>query len=78
MDEIDPIEELHEIRRKIIAKAGGTFDAYMRQIMEQQKQNPDRLVDLSKPKPQSRRSSVKPIAKSSIRKIGKQRQTVGL
>lgn len=50
MDEIDPIEELHEIRRKLMKKAGGTPEAYVRYIMEQQKLHPEGLVDLSKPK----------------------------
>lgn len=32
MDEIDPIEELHEIRRRLYAEAGGTPEAYVRYL----------------------------------------------
>ncbi len=49
MNDIDPIEEIHEIRRKLMEKAGGTPEAYVRHIMKQQKMNPEGLVDLSKP-----------------------------
>ncbi len=59
MNEIDPIEELHEIRRKLIAKAGGTLDAYVRQVMKRQKRNPEGLVDLSKPGAAQRKPSRK-------------------
>ncbi len=79
MDEVDPIEEIHEIRRKLIAKAGGTLDAYVRHIMEQQKLNPDGLVDLSKPKvaqQKRQRKSAMPAAKISTRKTGQRRKAV--
>jgi len=37
MEEIDPIEELHEVRRKIVAKAGGTPAALMRYLRSLEK-----------------------------------------
>lgn len=79
MDEIDPIEELHEIRRKLMKKAGGTPEAYVRYIMEQQKLHPEGLVDLSKPKtPKNKpgRKPVKPGAKAPTRKPGQRRKAV--
>jgi hypothetical protein len=81
MDEmdIDPVEELHQIRQKLYKKAGGTPEAYVRYIMEQQKQYADRLVDLSKPtaaQSKSRRKSTKPAAKASTRKSASRRKAV--
>lgn len=78
MDEIDPIEELHKTRRKLIAKAGGTLDAYIRHIMEDQKKNPRGLVDFSKSESAQNkplRKSTKP-AKASTRKTGLRRKAV--
>lgn len=60
MDELDPVEELHEIRRRLIEKAGGTLDAYVRHVMERQQRNPAGLVDLSKPRTARRKASRKP------------------
>ncbi len=60
--DIDPVEELHEIRRKLYKKAGGTPEAYVRYLMEQQNQYADRLVDFSRPgavKNKTRRKSAK-------------------
>jgi len=37
MEEMDPIEELHEVRRKIVAKAGGTPAALMRYLRSLEK-----------------------------------------
>lgn len=65
MDEVDPIEEIHEIRRKLMKKAGGTPEAYFRYIMEQQRQNPKGLVDLSK----SRAVANKPRRKPAKRNV---------
>lgn len=64
MDEIDPIDELHQIREMLYKKAGGTPQAYVKYVMEQQKEYADRLVDLSKPEPakkKSRRRSAVPV-----------------
>jgi hypothetical protein len=49
MKEVDPIEELHQIRRKIFKEAGGTPESLVRYYIKRQKQYADRLVDLSKP-----------------------------
>jgi hypothetical protein len=81
MDEmdIDPVEELHQIRQKLYKKAGGTPEAYVRYIMEQQKQYADRLVDFSKPesvKNTPRRKPAKPAAKISARKSASRRKAV--
>ncbi len=79
MNDIDLIEEIHEIRRKLMKKAGGTPEAYVRHIMEQQKLNPDGLVDLSKPKVVQKKLHRKPAktaGKVPVPKIGKLRKTV--
>ncbi len=64
MYEDDIIEELHEIRRRLIEKAGGTIEAYHKQVMEQQRLHPEGLVDFSKTaklaKSKSRLRSAKP------------------
>ena len=70
--DIDPVEELHRIRRALYKKAGGTPEAYVRYLLEQQKQYADRLVDLSKP----RRKAAKPAASNSTRKPGRRGKAV--
>lgn len=37
MEDMDPIDELHDIRRKIVAKAGGTPAALMRYLRSLEK-----------------------------------------
>ncbi len=75
----DPVTELHEIRRKLYKDAGGTPEAYVRYLMEQQKQYGDRLVNFGKPsaaKAGACRKQAKPAAKPSARKQGRRRRTV--
>lgn len=79
MKEVDPIEELHQIRQKLYKEAGGTPQAFVRYIMERQKQYADRLVDLSKPgvvQGNPGRKSVRPNTKAPARKAGKRRKAV--
>lgn len=65
-DADDPVEELHKLRRQMLKEAGG-IEGYMRQIMEYQKQHPERIVDLSREAAQKR-------AKSVARKPGQRRR----
>jgi hypothetical protein len=77
--DIDPVEELHEIRQKLYKKAGGTPEAYVRYLMEQQKQYADRLVDFSDSgtaKTATRRKSAKPTTRGSVRKPGRRSKVV--
>ncbi len=77
--DIDPVEELHQIRRKLYQKAGGTPEAYVRYFMEQQKQYADRLVDFSKPgtvQSNPRRKPAKPAARGSARNPGRRGKAV--
>jgi len=79
MKEIDPIEELHQIRQKIYKEAGGTPESLVRYYMKLQKQYADRLVDLSKPRlvqAPPRKHPAKPAAKTATRKSGKRRKAV--
>lgn len=79
MDDTDLIEEIHEIRRTLMKKAGGTPEAYVRHIMEQQKLNPDGLVDLSKPKITQKklpRKPARPAVPPPASKTGKLRKAV--
>lgn len=79
MKEMDPVEELHQIRQKLYKDAGGTPKAFVRYIMERQKQYADRLVDLSKPgmtQNKSRKNPTKPAARVSSRKPKQRRKTV--
>ncbi len=79
MDEVDPIEEIHEIRRKLMEKAGGTPESYVRNIMEQQKLNPEGLLDLSEPKTVRNKPCRKPTktaTKTDSRKSGQRRKAV--
>ncbi len=43
----DIIKELHEIRQRLLEKAGG-LEGYLKQIREQQRLHPENLVDFSK------------------------------
>ncbi len=68
-DDTDPIEELHEIRRRLLAEAGGTIEGYMRQLREQEKLHPENLVDLSKSrrKPETTAKPAAPRAKAKAK-----------
>ncbi len=77
--DIDPVEELHRIRRKLYKKAGGTPEAYIRYFMEQQKQYADRLVDFSKPETaqsKPRRKPAKAAVRGSARQLGRRAKAV--
>ncbi len=74
MNDTDPIEEIHEIRRKLMEKAGGTPEAYVRHIMEQQKLNPDGLVDLSKPTATQKKPRRKPAKPAATTKVSARKQ----
>lgn len=67
-DADDPIEALHEVRRKLLEEAGGTIDAYLKKIMEDQKTHPENLVDFSK---SARPQRAKAARSKSLRKPAK-------
>ncbi len=62
MEDMDPIEELHEVRRKIVAKAGGTPTALMRYLRSLEKKEGQ--------------TSAKRVVKAPARKIAKRRKAV--
>ncbi len=62
MEDLDPIEELHEVRRKIVAKAGGTPAALMRYLRSLEKREGT--------------IPIKRVVKAPARKIVKQREAV--
>ncbi len=78
----DIIEELHDIRRRLIKEAGGTLKAYLKQVREYQNQHPEEFVDLSqKPIVPKAKSVQKPArlrtkAKPTARKPGQRRKAV--
>ncbi len=62
MEDTDPIEELHEVRRKIVAKAGGTPAALMRYLRSLEKKESQ--------------TPAKRTAKTPARKVGKRSKAV--
>ena len=80
MKEVDPVEELHQIRQKMFKDAGGTPSAFVRYLMEKQKEYADRLVDLSKPDVSENKPRQKPAkraaAKTAPSKAKQRRKTV--
>lgn len=82
MKDVDPVEELHKIRRAICKKAGGTPEDYFRYYLEMDKKivAASKAVEAaapSKPKPvQSKpcRKPAKPAAKLSARKPAQRRK----
>jgi hypothetical protein len=83
--DIDPVEELHRIRRQICKEAGGTTEDYFRYYLEMDREKvaarkaaeagatPARTKAVqSKP----RRKSAKPAAKVAARKPGQRRKAV--
>ena len=84
MNDIDPIEELHEIRRAICKKAGGTTADYLPYYLEMDKKHvaaskAAEAAASSKPKAtesKSRRLPAKPRAKAAVRKPDQRRKAV--
>ena len=84
MKDVDPVEELHKIRRAICKKAGGTPADYVRYYLEMDKKNAtaSKAAEAAVPgKPKaasgkSRRQPAKPRTKAAVRKPLQRRKTV--
>ena len=84
MKDVDPVEELHKIRRAICKKAGGTTADYLRYYLEMDKENvaaskAAEAAATGKPKAaqsKPRRQPAKPRAKAPARKPVQRRKTV--
>ena len=80
MEDVDPVEELHRIRREICKKAGGTPADYVRYYFELDKKNiaASKAAEATNPgKPDAVQTTPrrKP-AKPSTRKPGQRRKAV--
>jgi hypothetical protein len=62
-DDIDPIEEIHRIRREMYAEAGGTPAAFVRYLRALEKKRAHKTVPHATPR------SRKPTVKASRRRI---------
>lgn len=75
MKDVDPVEELHKIRREICKNAGGTPADYFRYYLEMDKKN----AAANKPEPlqgKPRQPPAKPKEKAPARGTGKRRKAV--
>ncbi len=84
MKDIDPVEELHKIRRAICKKAGGTPADYFRYYLELDKKNiaASKAAEaaasskLKVAESKSRRQPAKPRSKATVRKAAPRRKSV--
>ena len=84
MKDVDPIEELHRIRRQICKKAGGTPADYVRYYFEMDKKDlaASKAGEAALPKKtkaaqgKPRRKPAKPAAKTSARNPSQRRKIV--
>ncbi len=68
MKEIDPVEELHEIRRAICKEAGGTPAAYARYYYEMSQR---RIAAANATTPNDKKALTKPTERTPARTHGK-------
>jgi hypothetical protein len=76
MRDVDPVEELHRIRRKICKKAGGTPADYVRYYLEMDREKVAAAEAAKLAEGKRGRKSPKPAAKTSARKPAQRRKTV--
>ena len=84
MNDVDPVEELHKIRRAICKKAGGTTADYFRYYLEMDKEKASgskdtKAVISGKPKAEQnkpRQQPAKPRAKAIDHKSRQQRKVL--
>ncbi len=76
--DVDPVEELHRIRKQICKEAGGTTEDYLRYYLEMDREKvaASNAAEAAKPaqtkavQSKPRRKSAKPAAKASSHKQG--------
>ena len=82
--DVDPVEELHRIRKQICKEAGGTTEDYLRYYLEMDREKvaASKIAEAAKPARantvQSKRSrkSTKPAVKASARQQRQRRKAV--
>lgn len=72
MKEIDPVEELHKIRKVIMKEAGGTPKAYAQYYYEMSQKR----LAAGKAAQKDKESPVKPKQKAATRNSGKRQRKV--
>ena len=82
MRDVDPVEELHRIRRQICKKAGGTPADYVRYYLEMDREKvaaskaAEAAAKPAKTKTVQTKKSTRPAVKASSRKPGRRRKAV--